>query len=512
MTAMSASPAVPSRTAHPLLVLLAILGIVAFLYGVLQGSAPRAWGIYLVNLLFWSSLAITGPALAAMIQVTEGRWSPSVKRIALTTAGFLPVSFVLFLVLFLGPRDALSLGERAHRRSRPRGSTCRSWRCVSGSGVLLLYWVAMRLVKAVLVEDQPGGDAPAAVNRRNRLAGWLLFLYVVVLSLWGFDLLMSLDPRWYSGLFGGYYVVTSMYTGFGLVTFLTIRSNERGLSRVPPPAIQDVAKLTFALCVFWMYFFFSQYLVIWYGHVPAETRFVIRRFFVQPWGTIAWAIFIVGWLIPFSYLLKRLTGRPPGSAPGVQGHPVLRLDRHLLRADAARVPLGLRDNTVPLGPVEILVTLGFFSLFVLSRNWFLAHYKPVLRLPSSRPVARSRPRGKISGVISVEEALERILSRVSVLSDERRPAHRGPPPCARGGRGQPARHAAVAGLLDGRLRPPQRRHGRCGGRAPRAACAWRVGCPPARWRTGRCGRARPSGSSPARRCPRVRTRSFRRRT
>ena len=53
-------------------------------------------------------------------------------------------------------------------------------------------------------------------------------LYVVVLSLWGFDLLMSLDPTWYSGLFGGYYVVTSLYTGFGLVTFLTIRANARG--------------------------------------------------------------------------------------------------------------------------------------------------------------------------------------------------------------------------------------------------------------------------------------------
>ena len=251
----------------------------------------------------------------------------------------------------------------------------------TGLGVLLLYWVAMRLVKAVLVEDQPGEDAPVAVNRRNRLAGWLLFLYVVVLSLWGFDLLMSLDPRWYSGLFGGYYVVTSMYTGFGLVTYLTIRSNERGLSRVAPPAIQDVAKLTFALCVFWMYFFFSQYLVIWFGHVPAETRYVIRRFFVQPWGTIAWAIFIVGWLIPFSYFLKRLTGRPPDR------HRVFKVilflgwigiffERMLLV-----FPSVLRDNTVPLGPVEILVTLGFFSLFVLSRNWFLAHYKPVLSLP-----------------------------------------------------------------------------------------------------------------------------------
>ena len=378
---MGASPAAPARRAHPLLVLLAVLGIVAFLYGVSQGSAARAWGIYLVNLLFWSSLAITGPALAAMIQVTEGRWSPSVKRIALTTAGFLPVSFVLFLVLFWGratlyPWVTEPLANKAAWLNVPFMSLR------IGLGVLILYWVALRLVKAVLVEDQPGGDSPSAVNRRNRLAGWLLGLYVVVLSLWGFGLLMSLDPRWYSGLFGGYYVVTSMYTGFGLVTYLTIRSNEQGLSRVQPPAIQDVAKLTFALSVFWMYFFFSQYLVIWYGNVPVETRYVVRRFFAQPWATIAWAIFIVGWLIPFSYLLKRLTGRPP------ERHRVFKVilffgwiaiffERMLLV-----FPSVLRDNnTVPVGPVEILVTLGFFALFVLSRNWFLARYKPVLSLP-----------------------------------------------------------------------------------------------------------------------------------
>jgi Ni/Fe-hydrogenase subunit HybB-like protein len=379
MSAISASPAAPSRPMHPFLVLLAILGIVAFLYGIAQADPARVWGIYLVNLLFWSSLSITGPALAAMIQVTEGRWSPSVKRIALTTAGFLPVSFVLFVVLFWGravlyPWVTEPLPIKAAWLNVPFMSLR------IGLGVLVLYWVAMHLVKAVLAEDQPGGDSPAAVDRRNRLASILLVLYVVVLSLWGFDLLMSLDPRWWSGLFGGYYVVTSMYTGFGLVTFLTIRANERGLSRVAPPAIQDVAKLTFALSVFWMYFFFSQYLVIWYGNVPAETRFVARRFFSQPWGSIAWAIFIIGWLIPFSYLLKRLTGRPP------ERHQVFKVilifgwiaiffERMLLV-----FPAVLRDNTVPIGPIEILVTLGFFALFVLSRNWFLARYKPVLNL------------------------------------------------------------------------------------------------------------------------------------
>jgi len=378
MSTMTATPAAPARP-HPFLILLAVLGIVAFLYGVTRPEPARVWGIYLVNLLFWSSFAITGPAVAGMIQVTEGRWSPSVKRIALTTAGFLPVSLVLFVVLFFG-RATLYPWVTEPIPVKAAWLNVPFMALRIGLGSLLLYWVAMRLVKAILVEDQPGQDTQAAIDRRYRLSSVLLVLYVVVLSLWGFDLLMSLDPHWYSGLFGGYYVVTSMYPGFGLVTYLTIRSNERGLTHVAPTAIQDVAKLTFALAVFWMYFFFSQYLVIWYGNVPAETRFIARRFFSQPWGGIAWAIFIIGWLIPFSYLLKRLTGRPP------ERHQVFKVilffgwiaiffERMLLV-----FPALLRDNTVPIGPVEVLVTLGFFAVFVLSRNWFLGRYRPVLNL------------------------------------------------------------------------------------------------------------------------------------
>src|SRR3977135_857178 len=81
---------------------LALLGAVAFVMGALSGDPRHAWAIYLVNLVFWSGLAVTGPAIAAMMQLTEARWSPSVRRIALTTSGFLPVAFALFLLLSLG--------------------------------------------------------------------------------------------------------------------------------------------------------------------------------------------------------------------------------------------------------------------------------------------------------------------------------------------------------------------------------------------------------------------------
>jgi len=214
------------------------------------------------------------------------------------------------------------------------------------------------------------------------LGAALLMLYVVVLSLWGFDLVMSIDPTWYSGLFGGYYVVTSMYTGFGLVTFLVIRANARGVTRVSPASIQDVAKLTFAMCVFWMYFFYSQYLVIWYGNVPVETKFFLRRFFVEPWTTLAFAIFLVGALIPFAYLLKRLTGRPPTRHKVFivilfMGWIGIFFERIML-VFPTLLP---KSNALPIGPVEILITAGFFALFVLSRNWFLGRYRPALDLP-----------------------------------------------------------------------------------------------------------------------------------
>lgn len=354
-----------------------LLGGVAFIVGIMQPEPTRAWGMYLVNLLFWSSLAITGPALAGMMQLTEAWWSPSVKRIALTTAGFLPVSFVLFLILF-GGRAVLYPWVTNPVPIKASWLNVPFMSLRIGLGVLLLYWVALTFAKAVFAEDQAGADSERARARRNRLSTIMLILYVVVLSLWGFDLIMSLDPTWYSGLLGGYYVVSSLYTGFGLVCFLTIRANAQGASNVSASGIQDLAKLTFAMCVMWMYFFFSQYLVIWYGNVPVETRFFLRRFFDDPWRTLAFVIFIVGWLIPFAYLLKRLTGRPPAAHKPLvvilfMGWIAIFLERIMLV-----FPSISKANVFPLGLTEILITAGFFSLFVLSRNWFLARYRPAL--------------------------------------------------------------------------------------------------------------------------------------
>ncbi|HEV8532370.1 MAG TPA: hypothetical protein VGT00_13200 [Methylomirabilota bacterium] len=368
----------PTAKGTGLLWVLAAAGAVAFLFGVFLADPKSTWGIYLVNLIFWSCLAVTGPALAGAIQITEGRWSPSVKRIALTTAGFLPVSLIGFVILFFG-RATLYPWVTAPIENKAAWLNVPFMAIRIAIGTAALYWVAFIFAKAVFAQDAAGADTPAAEARRNKLATTLLILFVVVVSLWAFDLVMTLDPIWYSGLFGGYYVVKALYTGFGLVTFLTIRANARGVTNVAPSGIQDMAKLTFAMSVMWMYFFFSQYLVIWYGNVPIETRFFVARFFNPPWGVVAWLVFIFGWLIPFSYLLKRLTGRPPTR------HKVLVVILFCgwisIFVEHVLVVFPSLDTKIgfPLGLKEVLITAGFFALFALSRRRFLQTYNPVLR-------------------------------------------------------------------------------------------------------------------------------------
>ena len=363
----------PSRRVVGVLVAVAGVGALAFLLGIVGGAGRRAWAIFLVNLLFWSGLAVTGPAVAGMIEVTEGRWGGRLRRIAATTAAFLPVSFVLFLVLFAGlpalyPWVTTPIPKKAAWLNVPFFVV----RIVVE--VAALYWVSIRFAKAV--HDSPAGPAEEPGRaRRARLAVVLLLLYGVVVSLLGYDLVMTLDPTWFSGLLGGYVLVTSLYSGFAfLVLLVGIKSFGRPSWVMPPREVQDLAKLVFATSILWMYFFWSQYLVIWYGNVPVETRYVLGRFFEDPYRGLAWTSFFIGWLIPFAYLLARLTGRPPESHRLLVGVSCL----SLLAIFLERIVLVFPSVTPSIGlgsvVVSIFVTAGFAALFILSYLLFVPRF------------------------------------------------------------------------------------------------------------------------------------------
>jgi hypothetical protein len=356
---------------------LVALGAVSFLVALASGSATHAWGVFLANLLFWSGLSAAGPAIAGIFELTEARWAARLRRIATTTVAFMPVSFVLFLLLMVGlralyPWVAVPIPKKAAWLNVPFFVL----RTVLGVGAL--YWVSVRFAKAVHGSPAGAAEDPGRAERA-RLAVWLLFLFVIVGSLLGYDLVMSLDPHWFSGLLGGYVVVGMLYSGFAFLVLLTgLYSFGRPGWVLPPTEMQDLAKLVFATSIVWIYFFWSQYLVIWYGNVPIETRYVLARFFEDPWRRLAICAFFIGWVIPFAYLCGRLTGRPP------EGHRILIAISSLsvvaifIERLVLVLPSTVHTGSGAYGAADVLLALlmtaGFGALFALSFRIFLPRF------------------------------------------------------------------------------------------------------------------------------------------
>jgi len=135
----------------------------------------------------------------------------------------------------------------------------------------------------------------------------------------------------------------------------------------------------------WMYFFWSQYLVIWYGNVPIETRFFLRRVFVDPWRSVAWTVLIVGWALPFCYLLKRLTGRPPQRHTPLLVVSLMGLFAIFLERIFLVFPAVSEQARLPVAWSDLFITAGFLALFLLSRRWFFIRFKPFLNAPEPIP-------------------------------------------------------------------------------------------------------------------------------
>ncbi len=106
-----------------------------------------------------------------------------------------------------------------------------------------------------------------------------ILAFALVLSLIGFDLVMSMDPHWYSTLFGAYTFVKAFYVGLGAVIILAslLHLHPKVDFLLPPSSFHDIGKLFFAFCMLWGDFFYVQLVVIWYGNIPEETAYMIQR-------------------------------------------------------------------------------------------------------------------------------------------------------------------------------------------------------------------------------------------
>lgn len=375
--------------------LLVLIGAAVFIAGISGPQARRVWQAYLVNYLFCSGIGFSTILFAAIINMTSARWAWPLKRIAEAPGVFLPIAFVLFWVLYTG-REELFPWIRTPVEEKAAWLNAGFMFARNGAGLLLLTIVSMALMyysvraDAGIALEEGGQQVLTSSREEERARDWrvqtvlspiLAILYALVLTLSAFDLVMSLDPHWYSTLFGAYYFIGSFYTGLAALVFLTALARRTiGMEKfLGDQQFLDLGKLLFAFCMVTGYLFFTQFLVIWYGNLPEETRYVILRVVTTPWEPIAWATLTAIFFIPFTVLLSRKIKMKTNFMMGLSALVLagMWLERFILVA-----PSLWKQQGIPLGLPELAITGGFLGAMAWS---IIIFFKKVPLLPLSAP-------------------------------------------------------------------------------------------------------------------------------
>ena len=362
-----------------------LAGAAAFLLTISGPHAGRAWQAYLVNFIFWTGLACGAMLFVAIMNMTGARWSRPIKRFAEAPGVFLPAACALFTGLYFG-RGQLFPWIQNPVKGKELWLNAEFLFVRDGAGLGLLTVLSLVLIYQSVIADRKAAAQTAAgsllqqVQQKPQAALSIAYgiVYAIVLSLMAIDLIMSLDPHWVSTLFGAYYFIGSFYSALaGLLVLCGISLSACGLqSFIQPRQFHDLGKLLLGFCLVTGDFFYSQFLVIWYGNLPEEAHYVILRVRNAPWQALAWTVLSSCFALPFVVLLNRKIKMKP-RAMVILGALILIgmwLERLLLIA-----PSLWKEAQIPLGMIELLISAGFLGVMALCVLLFLRQF-PILPL------------------------------------------------------------------------------------------------------------------------------------
>ncbi len=391
-------PGRPNPRFRALWLVLLLAGVVSFALLLVREPA-RAWGAYGACLVFFLGLPLGAAALASAIRLSNGRWGGPVTRIAEALTAFLPWGILLVVVLLAGglghylpwTRDGVLARQRPYLNVPFLAA-----RTLVGLG--LLWWLVRDMVRTSLrrdvhlLRDHVGpelradydklardwaGDEAEERRERDRLAmrsPQVAVAFAVVFTVFAWDFIMSITPAWVSGLFGWWVFMGAFLSAIAMTALLATRLRAGyGLERwITPDHFWDTGKLLFSFSIFWVYLFWSQYLVIWYANLPEETWWVFLRF-EDPWRRLAFTVFGMVFLLPFLGLMNLRTKKSPAwlAAFAIVILVGMWLERLLL------IMPSLNPDRMWVGLPELGVALGFMGIFGLAVQGFLAKYPAV---------------------------------------------------------------------------------------------------------------------------------------
>ena len=271
---------------------------------------------YLMAYMFWLGVTLGCLALGMIHQLSGGAWGVLIRRPIGAASRALPLLTLLFLPIALGlsriypwmNADLVAHDEVLQHKHVYLNAPF----FLARAAIYFIVWnVISFFLNAWSLEQDRTGDFRFA-RRMQLLSGGGLVAYGVTITFASFDWMMSLEPHWFSTIYG---VIIMGGQGLSALAFLTIAlvwlSRRAPLDRIVVPAhFHDLGNLMLAFVMLWAYFSFSQYLIIWSGNLPAEIAWYLHRM-ETGWRPVAVALMLFHFAAPFVVLLSRTVKRQP---------------------------------------------------------------------------------------------------------------------------------------------------------------------------------------------------------
>jgi hypothetical protein len=292
-----------------------IVGVLGILASAGMAMVSETWKIdffraWLTSYLYWFSIAAGSLAVLMLQYVTGGEWGLMVRRPLGAAARTMWLLLLLFIPILLGMKQIYPWmnGELMQHEEELRVKL--PWlnltRFLIFLGIYFALWILwawrIRALSLKFYEDR----APETELKRRKWAATGLLMIVLTLTFASIDWMMSIEPGWFSSMYGIYFLVGCALSAFAFVTFfLTRLADTPAMAGVLKPShLRDLGNLMLAFVMFYAYTSFSEFLLIWYGNIKEEIPHYLWREH-GAWGWVAAAVVLFHFFLPFFLLLMR---------------------------------------------------------------------------------------------------------------------------------------------------------------------------------------------------------------
>ncbi|MFK8294789.1 quinol:cytochrome C oxidoreductase [Capnocytophaga canimorsus] len=278
---------------------------------VLHQLQNKPWAALYVAALFFLFISLGVLAFYAINRASQAGWSPVLFRVMeAITAYLLPGAVVVFVILVLSglhfnhlfiwmdetvvAHDALLQGKQGYLNV--------PFFLIRAS-IYILGWVAYRYFsRKFSIAQDTASDNRNFVKNFKISAAFLVF-FLVSESMMSWDWIMSVDPHWFSTLFGWYVFASMFVSGITVIALITIYLKSRGyLQFVNSSHMHDLAKFMFGISIFWTYLWFSQFLLIWYSNIPEEVTYYVTR--INDYKLVFFGMAAMNFIFPLLVLMN----------------------------------------------------------------------------------------------------------------------------------------------------------------------------------------------------------------